>query len=279
MKFSHRLLGSAALGLLLPGIAVAQVVLTVANPTYGQAFNSLPIPAVNGEALAWTNNSTLTGWLREMQISTGAINNTLQWSEDGSVNNSSVPALFNYGSIGSGDRALGMRVTTNQGGSIGVVFHNQTGLFIDSLTVSYNGEQWRKSGQTITTQLLFGYQAIPSFDAGVYNLALATDFTAVPALNFVSPIFTASGGSLNGNSTANRADLNSTIVLSTPLAPGEFLVLRWRYDPPSASGHGLAIDNVNVAFTTTTIPEPGAVAALAGLAALGGVMLRRRRVG
>jgi len=277
------LLCSATLGLLLPGLSLGQVVLSGSTPSYNQNFNGLPGPST-GEALAWTNNVTLTGWLRELQASTGAIDNSRNWSGDGVYQASSVPALFNYGTFGSSDRALGMRVAvfegSSQGGSIGIVFHNQTGLYIDSLTVSYVGEQWRRSGSTVTNQLLFGYQSVANFSLvgdNPYNLALATGFTLVPALHFVSPNFSGGGTTLDGNLTANRTARSSTITLGTALAPGEFLVLRWRYDPPTASGHGLAIDDLNISFTTTAIPEPGLVGAVFGLAALGGVIRSRRR--
>jgi len=270
----------ASLPLLLlafPAALVAQVTISDTVLSYSQAFNSLPVPATNGEVLAWTNNSTLAGWYRDLMISTGAVDNTRNFSGDGSAQTTSAPALFNYGNAGFADRALGMRVTTNQSGAIGVVLFNNGTLPIDTMDINFKGEQWRKSGQTITTQLSFGYRVASTFDNATYSIGPDTGFTGVPALTFVSPITTATGGPLDGNLAANSVTLSASVTLATPLQPGQYLILRWFYDPPSASGHGLAIDNLTVAFTQ--IPEPAGFALMTGLLALAAIGLRRRRTG
>ena len=67
---------------------------------------------------------------------------------------------------------------------------------------------------------------------------------------------------LNGNVGANGTALSDTISLNA--TGGEFIAFRWNYDSDStAAQSGLAVDDLNINFTTVAVPEPSA--ALLGL--------------
>lgn len=234
-----------------------QVSLTGTAPSYTQSFNSLPVPATNGDALFWSNNNTLSGWFR---ATSGTLTGTPpagDWSGNGTVRTSNTPSLFNWGVTGVssiGDRALGMRVTTSNAGSFGVAFKNDTTVALQSVAVTYNGEQWRKSGAASATRLDLQYIVLSSFNAATFDIEAQAGWIDAPSsLDFVSPNTTTGVGGLDGNSAANRATPSGTIAFATPVPAGSYLVLRWHYATPSVSGHGLAIDNVNLSFSSEPV--------------------------
>ena len=108
--------------------------------------------------------------------------------------------------------------------------------------MSYVGEQWRNSAAAAQT-VNFSYR----IGAGLGDAL--TDFTtggtAVPALNFTSPITGGSAGALDGNVSANRVAIAGTIS-GLSLAPGQEILLRWEDVDHSGSDHGLAIDDLAI---------------------------------
>jgi hypothetical protein len=210
-------------------ITTAQVSITNGSFTYLQDFDGL----VNTGTGTWTNNSTLSGWYASL---------TSYTANNGSSNAGS---LYSYGTTSATDRALG-GINTNALGTIyyGIRLKNDTGSDINSISISFDGEEWRDQNandQSVT----FSYQ----IGATVTSLTAGT-WTNVTALDFTSPQ-SISAGQLDGNAAANRvAGISNTISLTIPA--GQEIMLRWLDDNATANDHGLSIDNFSI--TAVTLP-------------------------
>jgi hypothetical protein len=144
---------------------------------------------------------------------------------------------------------------------------NNTGATLDTFTVTYDGEEWRDGQLATPESLFFGYNLGATTvlnGSGVPNWAdPATTYTAVPTLNFTSPVFAgtnSSGTNVDGNSVGKISGITAT-VSGISWAPGADLWLRWA-DPqvPSAADDGLAVDNVSFSANAIVVPEPSAPA-------------------
>ncbi len=214
--------------------AFAQVFLDVPGLAYQQGFDGLP---ASGSA-TWNNNSTITGWYHA-RTGTGL---TIV-ANDGTSNGGN---LYSYGSGTATERALGSLGSSNAAiGHLfwGVRLHNNTGQTITSLDVSYVGEQWRNSAATAQT-IAFSYLlGTPSVSGTLADFQAAG--TAVPALDFTSPVTGGTAGALNGNLAANRVTRSFTIDgLSIPV--GSEILLRWSDPDHTGADHGLSIDEFSV---------------------------------
>jgi hypothetical protein len=138
--------------------------------------------------------------------------------------------------------------------------------------VNYDGEQWRDGGNTAPPPaevLLFDYSlAATAPQTGV--------FTAVPALDFTSPvnINTGSGAAVDGN-VAGRVNNITATVTGIAWLPGTDLWLRWNDPQRLGNDHGMAIDDVEFS-AGGVVPEPSSMA-LAACGALAMLALRCRR--
>lgn len=154
---------------------------------------------------------------------------------------------YSYGTpAGNTDRALGSVGSGNAAaGSFfyGVRFTNNTGSTITSLTVNYVGEQWRNGGNTTANVVAFSY--VTGAPVGTNLAAFQAAGTNVTALDFSSPINTATAAALDGNAAANRVAISSTIT-GLNLANGSEILLRWSDPDHGGADHGLAIDDVFV---------------------------------
>ncbi len=186
--------------------------------------------------------------------------------DDGSNNGDPSGFSFNYGSTGASDRALGnVPKTTNGDHVVQVAVTNSTGYTLDSLTISYWGEQWRQGQCTPTAAN--GPEKLRVY----YSTSATAGYIRVNPLDFFAPqTSTASPDrALDGNAAANRISLSSG-VLTTSIAPGATLYIRWYdYNDDGTRDHGLAIDDVLV----TATPEPATMLLLV----LGGLAMLRRR--
>lgn len=200
---------------------------------YTQNFDGL---ANTGTTNTWTNGanppaSPGAGWQS---------NRSLYIASDGSNN---AGALYSFGSTGSTERALGSLASGSTGTIIyGVCFTNNAGFTITSINVNYTGEQWRRTAAN-NDVLVFEYQV------GVNTVTATSPWTNVPALDFTPPQ-SGADGSLDGNAAANRVNLSSSITLSVP--PGADFCLRWSDANSSGNDKGMAIDDFQMSFTTTS---------------------------
>ena len=229
--------------------------------TYSMNFDFPNLEQSTNPNTNWVNNSDILGWYAETSF--GVVTNYRVSS--GGVNNGSV---YSFGTTGSSERALGAIPSgTYNGVTYGVRMQNNTTDTIDSFTVGYTGEQWRNGGPTpaIANTLAFSYRssglAITSPD-----WANANTWTAVTALDFISPISSTTAAALDGNLAANRIVIGATIS-GLSLTPGQEIFFRW-YDINDVSNdHGLAVDDLTVSYTVVPVPEP-TTAALMGLGLL-----------
>ncbi|HVT10943.1 MAG TPA: PEP-CTERM sorting domain-containing protein [Fimbriimonadaceae bacterium] len=229
--------------------ASAQVVLT--GSPYTQDFDSL---AQTGTGITWTNNlptALMPGW-----YSTAATYD----ADDGSV---PLSGQYSYGSVGSGERALGSTALNGALLMYGMQIQNGSGGTFNSLQISYTGEQWRSGGVSLTDSLVFEYST------NATSLFTGT-WTPFSALDFNAPI-TSGVGALNGNLAANEAFMSATIG-SLSWASGTDVWVRWKHIGNS-SRDALALDNVQL--NATAVPEPASVVGF-GVAFLGLLATRRR---
>jgi lysophospholipase L1-like esterase len=234
-----------AAGLLAaPFLASAQIIYT--GGVCAQDFDTLPRA---GAGNAWKNNQTLPGWHAAFARRDGP--DTFRADPGGGS-----IGIVSYGADGSTDRALGLRVSANSGDlAAGLRLVNRTGAAITSLTIAYDGEQWREDGPTPAT-LQFSYKVNGGLLTG------SAGWTPVDQLNFTSPHTGAAARQLDGNAPANRrAGITATFpVLATD---GDEIWLRWLSRGVRASAQGVAIDNLTVTAATAPLAEALKLAAAA----------------
>ena len=202
------------------------------SSSYSQNFDLLLNSGANN---TWTDDLTIDGWYSNRS------------TYNASTGSSNTGALYSFGSASATDRALGS-VASGTTGTIfyGVRFLNNTANTINSLNINYVGEQWRNGGNTTPQQLDFQYQiGAPSITGGTW-----IDFDS---LDFISPVATATAGALDGNATANRTILSSTLSGIT-IAPNQEIWLRWQDINDAGNDHGLGIDNFSISAGGVTPP-------------------------
>jgi len=179
-------------------------------------------------------------------------------ADDGSK---STGGIYSYGSKGSTDRALGsLRGADGTYGLFGTSFQNSSDAIINSLNLSFTGEEWRLGAQGRQDRLQFQYSLNAS------SLTSGTWLNA-PQLDFLTPN-TIGVGAHDGNLVVNQKQISGTINFLSIPSGGTFWI-RW-VDAPVAGGgpeDGLAVDN----FSISAVPETSTW--LAGLAALGALGL------
>lgn len=261
------LLGLGVLNMLVitPASAQSLSYTSTSNAPVTEDFDTL---ATSGTTNPYNQGATIAGFYFTNFGGTDILQTNYRAGNGGS----STGGTYSFGAGGSTDRAFGS-LASNATGTIqfGVQIKNDTNKFITNFTVDYIGEQWRNGGNANSQKLTFHYSTdATSLTTGTY--------TAASALDFTSPIASTSVSNLDGNAAANRTTINSTVNLSTPLAAGSSLWLRWTDVNDANNDHGLAIDNFS--FRATAVPAPSSVAvmALGGLMPVVAIARRRRTV-
>jgi hypothetical protein len=248
--------------------AQADNAISLGNPaggTYTQDFNTLPITGTSSSAAGvFDNDITIPGWYANRSSNPEA---GVWGADDGS---SGTGALYFYGTTGSTDRALGS-VASGTTGQIayGAKFINNAGAstIINSITITYTGEQWRNGGNATVQPLTFSYRiggaqfpkanttagsgTVPSSTAAADD-SITSGFTIVPALTFNSPVTGATASALDGNAAANRTPISSSIT-GLNIAPGTPFWVRFYDVNDAGNDHGLAVDDFQVTYGTTTL--------------------------
>lgn len=182
------------------GPAPIAVSLTGSGVPYTQNFDSL---------LQVTGSTVPTDWTFS---EAGANANATYSAGTGSTNGGDT---WSYGVAGTNavtDRAFGALASGNLQSTIGASFTNNTGATITSLLISYFGEQWRDGGAAAPNLQKLDFQ---------YSLTATSLTTSTPGtwidwnpLDFTGPtaINTTTGNALDGNASANRVSLSSTIT-------------------------------------------------------------------
>jgi hypothetical protein len=277
MKKLFAVLSLGAISLL----SVQGQILLSGGLTYSQNFDSLPNTPVNGTT-TWTDNTTLVGWYASRAFNSGTstaygpyMYPSVRVGDGGQTSG----WLYSFGVAGVNpveERALGsISSGTPKTNVFGLRIQNDTAGAVDTVTVSYTGEQWRNGGNTAVHTLAFSYQVSSTpftSPIGVDD----TGWTGYSTLSFLSPTTGSTATALDGNAAANQTLFSSIVLPGVTLNPGEEIFLRWLDIDDSGNDHGLAVDNFSVSFSTA-VPEP-ASGTLAGLALLGLFFrLRNRR--
>lgn len=225
----HRSLIAAVLGLTLftaaPVTHAACIGLATANVAYVQDFDTL-----SNTAGSTTNDLVIPGWF--LTESGGGARDNEQYAVDtgASVTGDS----YSYGAAGSTERALGSLRSGTAIPVFGACFTNTAGIAITKLLIAYTGEEWRFGTTGRADELDFQY----STDATDLTTG---NWTAVPALNFVTPD-TVTVGAKNGNAVGERTMLTSTIA-PLDIATGATFWIRWIDTDAAGADDGLAIDD------------------------------------
>ena len=188
----------------------------------------------------WTDNSTIANWWAKR---TGTGTNVTV-----STGSTLAGDLYNFGSTGAPDRALGTIGSATAGNfAYGVQFQNNSGVPITTMNVAYKGEQWRNSAAAAQT-VAFYYKVSA---APITNLQPNSNltWTAVTALDFASPITGGTAGALNGNAVGNFVVINATTIPTLNIPNGSYIMIKWDDPDHPGTDHGLAIDSVTVSWS------------------------------
>jgi endonuclease/exonuclease/phosphatase family metal-dependent hydrolase len=227
------------LGLVKAPVA-AQILLGAGN--YQQNFDTL-----GGASVGWTNNITLPGWY----ASKGGGPATNYFAGSGG---STAGGIYSFGA--TADRALGSLAASSINYAYGVRFSNDTEAAQSGFVISYTGEQWR-SGSTVAPHVLaFSYQ----ISNRPFTNAHSGTWTAVGALDFLSPNLAGSQTALNGNAATNRHAFFNIVLEGVVVLPGHELFLRWLDVDDTGFDNGLAIDDLFISFSAVTSAPPGSAA-------------------
>jgi len=260
MKTYRTLLSALVVTVLLASALRAQVSFTGAP--YKQDFDSLPSFTVDGSTttsvFTFSNNSTLPGWYSSVGTGTNAAVRSAGAAK-------ATGDLYDWGSSGDTDRALGLFSSAGYSSTayLGLQLRNDSGATIDTLTLTFDVEQWRRNVNATT----WAFSYLETSASG--DQLTASGYTSDVLGNAVSPVTGSAGGS-NGN--ANVTPVSVTLT-GLNWQAGDTLWLRWASDQGEKAS-GLGLDNLSVSLTP--IPEPRTVALAFGMAALGLVLVRRR---
>jgi hypothetical protein len=248
--------------------AVAQTPISITNGTYFQDFNAM------GNGANGTNGTYPSGWSGYRFAGSGTLGQTLTpITHDGSLGTG---AVYNFGTTGQTDRALGSLGSGTTHPAFGVVLVNDTGRVLTDadVEVSFRAEQWRTGSSTAANEV-WRFQWRVGDGATIFNDTSENNWNSVPLLD-MNEILTGStsSGAVDGN--ANFVNVGPSPVTFLIWNPGQLLFLRWLDMDNTGTDAGMGIDDFN--FTVfAPVPEP-ATLILCGTA-LAGFMIRRRRAG
>lgn len=255
----------AAAMLLAGNLAHAAGTASLTADGYGENFDSLgttgttlPTGWANysglGDKGSWKNTIPASGTVSVATMVLNTNNLTATSSTPSSTNINGYNARLS--SSATSDRVIASSPTGIAGVSWQLSLVNDTGSAFDELTVSYDTVRYTNVGTD--TDNIYGYWLFYSLDGA--------SWTNVSALNPTLANFPITTG------VTSVAD--ASIALSSAVAPGSTLILRWVDDNGSPSpDQVIGLNNVLV----SAVPEPGTYALLLAGAAAVGFIARRRK--
>jgi hypothetical protein len=194
-------------------------------------------------------------------------------SDGSALPSPNVGTVFNLGTTGSSDRALGGYPRTTPSGDqiYQVALQNNSGSSISAIEVSYFGEQWRQAqGTSSSGPEILRFLASTTSSISGFTYLSSIDFVAPKQLVANFPV-----GGLDGNLAENRVFVTGTVTFASPVPDGGMFYLRWHdWNDNGTSDHFLGVDDLRVA---SVVPEPSSVlVTLLGLVALMGGCVRRK---
>ena len=212
------------------------------NSSYTQNFNALNS---NGST-NFSNNSTLRAWY----INSEHFDNNSNTYYSGAGTNSA-GRVYSLGSSASSDCALGyVGSGTNDYFNLGFRLKNNSGSNLRSVTISFVGEQWRSGGNTNdnNNHLHFFYQVFSGAGSFPTNTNQG-NWTQINSLSFTAPQKSVTVGALNGNMSANRKVVSTTIQVNVP--NGNEIWFRWVGNDGSGFDAALGIDDFTITPSST----------------------------
>ena len=240
--FGTLLILSGLLPLAAPAavLAAGSVSLGAIGTPYTQNFDTL--------ANTGTSSAVPTGWDFS---ETGTNANTTYTAGTGS---GTAGDTYSFGSASATDRAFGGLRSGALVPTVGASFTNATGVSISSLDVAYTGEQWRLGAVARTDRIDFQI----STDATSLTTGTWAD---VNALDFTAPTQAPASGALDGNASANRTPISSTIA-GLAVSNGATFWIRWTDVDATSSDDGLGVDDFTLTPHSTDTPtDPTGVGA------------------
>ena len=210
-------------------------VIDLGSSAYTQNFNTLaksgdPVIIANGEF-----TGAMKGW---HFIENDVVSATAAYRIG--VGSGNTGDVYSFGSANGDDRALGGLRSNSLNPVFGAQFRNDNASPITELDISYVGEQWRLGSTGRTDRIDFQY----SVDATSLTNGSGT-WTDHDGLDFTAPVTSGTVGALDGNTTANRTTVSSTIS-GLNIAAGATFWIRWTDLDAVGADDGLAVDNFSI---------------------------------
>lgn len=269
MKTTNRLHPStisALVILLVPLLAPAlhAQILFDGTTAYTQDFDGLPsYTGTSTSIFSFYNNETLLGWYSS--VGTGK-NNAVQSAGA----RKDTGDLYDWGGSGSKDRAFGLFSHPGYAphtAFLGLQLQNKSAATIDSITLSFDVEQWRVNKDP--AKWSFSWVMTDQRDN---QLTADLDYTEDSRGDAASTKTAASAsGGLKGTTTV------SVVLTGLKWKPDEYLWLRWESDASGANACALGIDNLKVEIPQSQVPEPATIALLLGAMIFTLALMRRKR--
>lgn len=215
------------------------VIYTTAGASYSQHFDGLPATgsfSLTGRgplalSAAPINAVNLSGW--QLWMTAGSNTNAGFTPGTGSSTGNGV---YSLGNSGSSERALGTLSSSTGIYAFGLILTNQTGSLLNSFTIGFTAEQWRKGGSTNKNTWTFRYKT------GIISQLDEDSLQEDSHLNFSSVNTSSAGSSLNGNLPVNQQTISFT-VSGINWRNGEQLLLRWDDADETGSDDIMAMDD------------------------------------
>lgn len=214
------------------GVAPTCDPFTINDFTYTQDFDSL--------ANSGTSSTVPTGF-GFAETGTNA-NNTYS----AGTGSSTTGDTYSFGASASTERAFGGLRSGSLVPTIGACFTNNIGGTVNSIQITYDGEQWRLGTVGRQDRLDFQY----SLDATSLDDPDAT-WIDVNALDFSSPN-TTTAGALDGNAAGNRTAGITFVITGLSIPNGATFYIRFVDVDATSSDDGLAIDNFSLTLSSVT---------------------------
>ncbi len=204
----------------------------------------------------------LTGWQGGRIAGSGTTTMSLIIDNNGTSTSGGISSVGT--SSTATDRSLGGLASGAASPAFGVVLTNTEAYALNSITITYTGEQWRAANGSgaVANTLAFAF-GFGGGSTSSTNFLTSAGMTADSRGNVVSGVATSTPYNVYASSSI------SFTITGINWASGQELYLRWQIAKMTGSGATLAIDDLSV----TAVPAPGAVA-LVGMA---GLLTSRRR--
>lgn len=207
------------------------------NGTYTQDFNSMGTASGGSYPVGWTgiklggSNATVIG---------AAVNPTT------GTGTSTTGAIYNFGSAGNPDRALGSLASSGFWGAIGASFMNNSGEPIapENIQLAFRSELWRAGPNAAIVESL-------SFEWKIGGtMADLTGWSPVEVFAVTEAAGDGGTGAKDGNATGNFVVLPPTTFAEiTGWDDGQVLNIRWKDKDDPQNDAGIALDDFQMIVT------------------------------